>query len=147
VNQHPTFDEHTAVCVELQTALGNLIVYGTIIGIYGNRHENFATDLSAQVSDIARLSSLGKPLCVCGDFNCSFADNYYFTKNGRATIEDMLTKNNLELLTRNQPKCIDHIAVSRKLLGGSDVKVVDWNLDKNLSDHKGIVVEFAGVGQ
>jgi endonuclease/exonuclease/phosphatase family metal-dependent hydrolase len=142
VKQYATFDERTAVCAEVQTALGNLIIYGTIIGIYGNRHENFATGLSAQVSDIKRLSSLGKPICVCGDFNCSFSDNYYFTKAGRATIEDMLTTNKLGLLTRKQSECIDHIAISRELLGDSKVSVNEWNLDKKLSDHKGIVVEI-----
>ena len=144
VKRYATFDEHTAACVELKTDLGNLIVYGTVIGIYGNRHDSFMPDLSAQVADIERLASYGNPVCICGDYNCSFSDNYYFTKDGRARIEDMLIMNRLELLTRNQPECIDHISVSRELVGDSEVLVKEWNLDKKLSDHKGIMVEFTG---
>jgi hypothetical protein len=39
VRQYATFDEHTAIYVELKTDIGNVLVYGTIIGIYGNRHK------------------------------------------------------------------------------------------------------------
>ncbi|MCL1829507.1 MAG: endonuclease/exonuclease/phosphatase family protein [Oscillospiraceae bacterium] len=143
VKCHATFNERVAVCVELKTGLCNLIVYGTVIGIYGNRHSSFMPDLSAQVADIGRLVTNGNPVCICGDYNCSFSDNYYFTKDGRAVIEDMLRTNRIELLTRNQPECIDHIAVSRDLVGDTEVLVKEWNLDKTLSDHKGIMVEFA----
>jgi endonuclease/exonuclease/phosphatase family metal-dependent hydrolase len=86
VRCYATFDEHTAVCVELKTEVGNMIVYGTVIGIYGNRHKSFMQDLLRQASDIERFSKENN-LCVIGDFNCSFADNYYFTKSGRAALE------------------------------------------------------------
>jgi len=45
VRQHNTYDKYTALCVELMTERGNLLVYGTIIGIYGNRHAFFKHDL------------------------------------------------------------------------------------------------------
>ena len=136
-----TFDEHTAVCVELKTDIGDLIVYGTIVGIYGNRHESFKHDLLCQAKDIERLAKEGS-LCVVGDFNCSFADNYYFTKNGRAALEDVFSKNEITLITRNQPECIDHIAVSNEFIANLTAKTTEWNLDKKLSDHKGIVIEL-----
>jgi hypothetical protein len=142
VRQYATFDENTAICVELKTDIGNVLVYGTIIGIYGNRHKNFMTDLLCQVTDIERLAALGKYLCICGDYNCSFSDNYYFTKAGKSALEETFSKNNLELLTRNQPECIDHIAVSREVVADSVIGVKEWNLDKKLSDHKGIVVDI-----
>ena len=63
-----------------------MLVYGTIIGIYGNRHPSFQQSLVQQLDDIKRLSNSGIPLCVCGDFNCSFSDGYYFTKQGRETL-------------------------------------------------------------
>jgi endonuclease/exonuclease/phosphatase family metal-dependent hydrolase len=142
VEQHVTFDEQTAVCVELMTDHGNLLVYGVVIGIYGNRHENFKTDLPKILADIERFAADGKHLCVCGDFNCSFSDNYYYTKEGRAAFEDAFVRADLELLTRNQPECIDHIAVSRNFIGTSSVRINEWNCDKKLSDHKGIVAEL-----
>jgi endonuclease/exonuclease/phosphatase family metal-dependent hydrolase len=142
VRQHETFDGQTAICVELSTERGTLIVYGVVIGIYGNRHKSYMEDLPRISADIERLAAGGKRICVCGDFNCSFSDNYYYTKAGRAALEDMFSRNGLELLTRNLPECIDHIAISCGFVGASAVRVEEWNLDKTLSDHKGIVAEL-----
>ena len=64
VRQHSTYDENTALCVELETEKGNLIVYGTIIGIYGNRHQTFLSDLMKQMDDLRRLSKLGVAMTV-----------------------------------------------------------------------------------
>ena len=142
VRQHSTYDENTALCVELETEKGNLIVYGTIIGVYGNRHQTFLPDLVKQMDDLRRLSKLGVAICFCGDFNCSFADNYYFTAAGRSAILDGLMDCNLSLLTENQPECIDHIALTEGFDRGGEVKIAEWNQAKTLSDHKGIVVSF-----
>ena len=37
IRQHETYDPYTSLCVELDTARGPLLVYGTLIGILGNR--------------------------------------------------------------------------------------------------------------
>ena len=44
VEQFETYDKYKSLCVELKTELGNLKIYGTIIGIYGNRNVNFNID-------------------------------------------------------------------------------------------------------
>lgn len=142
VRQHPTYDENTALCVELVTENGNLIVYGTIIGVYGNRHQTFLPDLMRQMDDLRRLTKLGSAVCFCGDFNCSFADNYYFTAAGRAAILNGLKGCNLSLLTADQPECIDHIALTESFAGSAEVRIAEWNQAKTLSDHKGIAVSF-----
>lgn len=142
VRQYSTYDENTSICVELKTELGNLIVYGTIIGILGNRHSSFIPDLKSQMADVQRLSNLADGFCICGDFNCSFADNYYFTKIARSQITETFSQNNICLLTEMQPECIDHIAVSRSLVKNSKIIIEEWNDDKKLSDHKGISVLF-----
>jgi len=142
VRQHSTYDENTALCVELETEKGNLIVYGTIIGVYGNRHQTFQPDLVKQMDDLRRLSKLGAAICFCGDFNCSFADNYYFTVAGRTAILNGLKDCNLSLLTKDQPECIDHIALTEDYIGNSNVRIKEWNHKKTLSDHKGIAVSF-----
>ena len=141
IKLHETFDEHTAVCAELKTESGALIVYGTIIGVYGNRNENFMQDLLCQVRDIERLAKESN-LCVIGDFNCSFADNYYFTIDGRAVLEDVFSRNEMSLITRNKQACIDHIAISQGFITGFVAEVMEWNIEKKLSDHKGIVIEL-----
>jgi endonuclease/exonuclease/phosphatase family metal-dependent hydrolase len=142
INQHKTFDDQTAVCAELMIEHGSLLVYGVVIGVHGNRDSGFKADLLKILSDIKRLSSMDKPLCICGDFNMSFCDNYYYTKAGREALEESFAVNNLLLLTRNQPECIDHIAVSRNLANKAAVTIEEWNLEKKLSDHKGISVEL-----
>lgn len=141
VNRYPTYDERTALCVELATEHGKLLVYGTIFGIQGNRHPSFRKDLEKQLSDIRRFAAANHHLCVCGDFNCTFADNYYYTKLTRGAMENAFTESKLALLTESQAECIDHIALSRGFMTDAVTTVEEWNLDKKLSDHKGIVVD------
>ncbi len=142
VCQHENYDEYTAICVELETEFGNLLVYGTIIVIYGNRRSSFNHDLEKQVTDIERLSQSEKNICICEDFNCSFADNYYFTNYGRNLITDCFSNNHITLLTKDTLQCIDHIALSDSLVSGRQIQIEEWNYDKTLSDHKGISVKI-----
>lgn len=141
VQQYETYDKYTALCVELETPAGTLMVYGTIIGILGNRDESFKQDLLLQIKDYERLSKAGN-ICISGDFNCSFADNYYFTNFGRNTLSASFFDNDIYLLTENQLECIDHIAISKNFIDNSKINISEWNLDKSLSDHKGIVTEI-----
>lgn len=140
VRQHPTFDDMTSLCVELDTELGSLCVYGTIIGIYGNRHSDYLPVLKRQMEDIRRLHGEGRHICFGGDYNCSFSDNYYFTETGRSVLIDTFALNRLSLLTEAQPECIDHIAMSKDFVGSNKHHVEEWNANKELSDHKGIAV-------
>lgn len=142
IRRYETYDEYTSICVGLNTPYGEVIVYGTIIGIYGNRHPSFSQDLEGQMADLSRLSALHDGICFCGDFNCSFSDNYYFTNAGREKILATLNSSSVSILTKEQKECIDHIAVSNMLVQGKQVCVEEWNADKDLSDHKGIVVDF-----
>jgi len=142
VANYTTYDARTALCVELETERGPLIVYGTIMGIYGNRHPNFKQDLSEQVKDFKRLADTGKPFCVVGDYNLSFSDRWYYTTFGRDTVLESFRKNRLQLLTEETAECIDHIAISEDFVRGSSIEIHEWNLEKRLSDHKGIVVRF-----
>lgn len=142
VCQYPTYDEHTSLCVELKTGVGNILVYGTIIGVLGNRHSSYISNLINQLEDFRKLSKLSDRFCICGDFNCSFGDNYYFTKYARQEILKTFSENGIELLTQMQPECIEHIAVSNSLVGDSNIIVEEWNCDRLLSDHKGISALF-----
>ena len=142
VRQHKTYDEASSLCVELETERGSLLVYGTIVGIYGNRHSSFAEELKRQAADISRLSRLGDGICICGDFNCSFSDSYYFTKLGQNIFLKTFAQNDIHLLTADAPECIDHIAITARLVGNSPVHIEEWNIDKKLSDHKGIMAEL-----
>ena len=141
IQQFETYDKYTTLCVELKTELGNLKIYGTIIGIYGNRNENFNIDLKKQIADFDQLST-EENLCIIGDYNISFADNYYFTNFGRDEINKAFDSNNLELVTRQKEHCIDHIAISKKIIENRNIEIVEWNENKKLSDHKGIYINL-----
>ena len=120
--------------MELKTEHGAIIVYGTIIGIFGNRNKNFNADLSQQISDCQRLSKENN-FCFIGDFNISFADNYYFTNNGRNELNNLFKESKMNLLTRDKAECIDHIAQTwrQKLVNGiqtrnfQTIKGFTWN--------------------
>lgn len=141
VGRYKTYDENTAICTELATDNGNLLVYGTIIGITGNRRPDFIPDLKAQMEDVRRLSSEGHNICVIGDYNLSFSDGWYYTKEGRRLVEETFSESGIRILTRDRVECIDHIAVSD---GFADkvISIDEWNCEKKLSDHKGIVIEI-----
>ena len=141
VRRHETCDPYTSMGVELETSHGLLLVYGTIMGVFGNREASFKSDLTRQMADIRRLSALGYSLCVIGDYNLSFGDNYYYTRHGRDLVSAAFRDCGIELLTRDQPQCIDHIALTR---GFADrpASIDEWNKDKRLSDHKGIEADL-----
>ena len=125
----------------MMTPFGELMVYATIIGTYGNRHASFKTELEEQIFDFDCVAKDGH-LCIAGDFNISFSDNYYYTKHGREELNACFERNNLVNLTAELPEAIDHIVVSKSFVENRTVKLTEWNLDKSLSDHKGVCVEI-----
>lgn len=138
---YETYDSLTSCCAELETPKGNLIVYGTIVGILGNRDKTFSEELEMQTEDIQKFTQVDN-FCLAGDLNMSFSDNYYFTNTGRNSFLECFQKNNLINLTEKIKENIDHIVISQNFIKESEVDIFEWNIDKSLSDHKGIYVEF-----
>ena len=136
-----TFNQETSICEVLDTPVGNIAVYATIIGIYGNRHPNFKTDLELQLQDFKSIGTQ-YPICIAGDFNISFCDNYYYTKEARDKLNKSFNELGLINLTDKVQNNIDHIVISQQLLSVSEVKCHVWNLDKKLSDHIGVMVDL-----
>ena len=136
-----TYDAFTSVCVSIKTTMGELNVYGTIIGIHGNRRGSFNADLDKQIVDWRRICGTGN-ICIAGDFNISFADNYYYTKLGRQKITDCFQDLKIDNLTRQIPENIDHIAISESFVKQHKPVPSFWNEDKKLSDHIGVFVTF-----
>ena len=139
LNQLETFNKYTACCAELKTEYGNLVVYGTIFGIYGNRNENFKLDLERQILDFKKITS-EKNICIVGDYNQTFSDNYYYTKFGRETINENFKALQIINLTAELSENIDHISISENFIGKAELKIETWNMDKKLSDHIGISI-------
>ncbi|MBF0694645.1 MAG: hypothetical protein IR153_06270 [Flavobacterium sp.] len=81
----------------------------------GNRCNNFKVDLPRQIEDYEKFSQEHN-LCIAGDFNISFSDNYYYTKSGRDELSKCFEKAGLVNLTAGLQWNIDHIAISKDIL-------------------------------
>jgi endonuclease/exonuclease/phosphatase family metal-dependent hydrolase len=139
--QHETFRNDTSICINFHTPLGELAIYATVIGINGNRRKDFIADLDQQSIDFKKIANSNN-LCICGDLNMSFSDNYYFTKEGREKLNNVFNTLNLLNLTANIAENIDHIVLPKKITGTKNTKLETWNTDKKLSDHIGVSVEL-----
>ncbi len=111
IQHFETYNNQTSLCVELNTPKGPLVVYGTIIGIFGTRHKNFNQDLALQIEDYKRLGN-DNNFCVAGDFNISFSDGHYFTHHGRNALNEVFKELDMQIATACIGKNIDHIAIS-----------------------------------
>jgi endonuclease/exonuclease/phosphatase family metal-dependent hydrolase len=139
---YDTYDPATSLCIELRTPLGLLAVYGTIIGVNGNRDKSFLPDLRKQVNDYNEISQ-EVSLCIAGDLNTSFNDNFYYTKEGRNQLNDTFNQLGMQNLTTSIANNIDHILISETFIDGYRCTAKVFADDKSLSDHKGVVVEIA----
>lgn len=137
VKAFETFRNDTSICVQFTTPFGELAVYGTVIGIYGNRKKGFTEDLEQQLKDFEEIAATTN-LCIAGDLNISFSDNYYYTQDGRQKLNASFEKLNLLNLTANIPQNIDHIIASKSFIGERTFRFETWNTDKSLSDHIGV---------
>lgn len=153
--QLKTFDSETAVCAELETNFGNLLVYGTIItwandrGLDGTskKWEEHYKSIHFHNEDWAKIDP-NLPLCVAGDFNECLSKPYlYGTKKGGEMLTDALAKNNLVCVTANDEigYNIDHICLSAEW--AKKVSHVNkwqaYNADgKTVSDHYGISIDL-----
>jgi exonuclease III len=141
-----TFNADTALCVNLKTSLGELTVYGTIIGVLGNGGIQFKDDLEKQLLDFENINKQTKNFCIIGDLNISFTDNYYFTKLGRDKLNTSFEKHQMRNFTADLKHNIDHIILTEKFVGKRRFIVSHWNETESkqtrLSDHKGVMIEI-----
>jgi endonuclease/exonuclease/phosphatase family metal-dependent hydrolase len=147
----------------LQTPLGPLLVYGTVLpwhtdpGPHGNARawSEHHRVIPLQGVEWARLATAhpDAALCVAGDFNTNLGGRHYYgTAEGRGLLRASLDGAGLlcateaervpEGMLRYPP--IDHICLSKRL--ADQAVVVDaWDgttvEGAKLSDHSGLVVE------
>lgn len=132
-------NDSTSICLSIKTPFGELAVYGTVIGIYGNRTKEFTENLTEQVNDFINISSTNN-LAICGDLNISFSDNYYFTENGRQVLTTTFKNLGLVNLTASISENIDHIILPEEFIQDRKIETECWNIDKKLSDHIGVAI-------
>lgn len=134
-----TSDMYTTVCADIETDLGSLRVFGTIIGVFGGRGKRFKDDLEVQLVDYDKLLS-DKNSCIIGDLNTTFSGFVYPSYTARQIIVKCFKKMNLINLTASIPNNVDHIAISEELITSRNIEITLFNEDKALSDHIGICI-------
>ena len=164
-----TYDETTACCVQANTPLGSMIIYGTIITYHGykgpmNDSPAWAEHYDAiekQSDDWRRLGGQ-VPLIAAGDFNQTRdgSSRTYGTKKGRELLSANLNINHMHCLTTENfgaagklkvdpskgwvRNSIDHICITEGAFRA--VRVGAWDHFNEaglyLSDHNGVFVDI-----
>lgn len=137
-----TTDEFTSLAVELETTFGKLIVYGTIVGIFGYSRDKdrFVKDFNEQESDFNEIFA-NKNVCLVGDLNISLSGWIYPSKEYRENLNNIINQFDLDKSTGNLDDNIDHIFISKKFINKREIKIEPFNVDKKLSDHIGICLK------
>ncbi|SEB06957.1 hypothetical protein SAMN05443667_1207 [Flavobacterium gillisiae] len=127
------------MAIELETPLGNLTVYGTIIGVFGysGKKDRFIKDYNDQKNDFNRIFT-NRNVCLVGDLNISLSGWIYPSREYREKLNAIIEEFDLDNSTGNLGDNIDHILISKKFIEGGEVEVEEFNVDKKLSDHIGV---------
>jgi hypothetical protein len=110
--EYSTFDSKTAVCAEIETPIGSIIFYGTIITYHGDQGSDGMSKpwtehykaIEAHGEDWFRIlqeCTQKVPLVVAGDFNQTRDNSFrsYGTKFGRDLLSRELSRCRLRCLT------------------------------------------------
>ena len=93
----------------------------------GGRNEYFIEDLHMQKLDLQRIAKNGN-LCFTGDLNISFCGHPYPSKAIQADFRDFCEAEDLEIITQDIANSALHIVLSKNLLFGKSVKIIENQL-------------------
>ena len=139
VQHFKTFDNYTSICSEIETEIGKLKVYGTIIGIFGGIGKRFESDLKGQLKDFEKFEP-EESNCIIGDLNVFFSGYSYPSLFARKILNETFAKLKMENLTAEIKENVDHIIISKEFIKDKKIEIETWNSDKKLSDHIGICI-------
>jgi endonuclease/exonuclease/phosphatase family metal-dependent hydrolase len=166
-----TFDRDTAVCAEIDTPLGLILVYGTILTYHGDKGpRNNSKSWVEHDKEIVRHGEDWEkirhrvqrtPLIVAGDFNQTRdGSRAYCSPKGIALLDKELQRNNLVSLTDEDFGAsnkltvspwsetgvrhnIDHICVTAEHFEVQHIGAWDhFTSTQKLSDHNGVFVDL-----
>lgn len=159
-----TFDPNYAVCAEIDSPFGAMIVYGTVItyandkGISGTakRWEEHRRSIQHHHEDWLRIQKQypNHLMCIAGDFNQSRDHSgWYEEKQSVQMLSAALGKLSLVCMTEENFRTtiglsrstVDHICLSESLVPYK-VKVGAWERttpeNEKMSDHSGVFVDL-----
>ena len=136
----PTYDSYTAICCQINSEIGELFLYGSIIGSFGGKDDFFKNDLRNQKIEIETLAK-NKNLIYSGDFNISFSGFPYPSRNVIYEMNDFFNSNSLKNITSGNENSAIHIVASKEILNNTKVRQEMIGIEAQISDHNLILVE------
>ena len=136
-----TYDCYTAICCLIDSPIGKLTLYGSIIGSFGGRDKYFENDLKNQKVEIEKLAR-NQNLIYSGDFNISFSGFPYPSKVKITEMNEFFDSNSLTNLTGDNKDSAIHIVLSEEILKNRIVSQKMIEIDRKISDHNLILVEI-----
>lgn len=136
-----TYDAYTAICCIVNSPIGKLTLYGSIIGSFGGKDKYFKKDLEFQKYEIARLAK-SQNLIYSGDFNISFSGFAYPSKSVILEMSDFFTSNSLVNITNGNENSAIQVVTSSEILKDKKLSQEMVEIDRKISDHNLIIVEM-----
>lgn len=143
IREITTSDPATSVCGEVETPLGKLIIYGTVIGCLGGMKEPFNKDLETQSLELVELVKQGSVL-FGGDLNISFSKAYP-TRDAVATCTKLFDKLSLTNLTQHFPNNAIHCVISNSFIENKNIEGCRESFDKKITDHSLITITIQQI--
>ena len=141
-------DAHTSICHQFNTDIGQMTIYGTIIGTQFLRMPYADIELNNCINDCKRISQETNNLCLVGDLNTSFDINEQFHEirgiKSRAKLLALCKECefNLTTATDDLKENIDHILLSKNLTFNNIPICTEFVAKGVLSDHRGVQIEI-----
>lgn len=134
-----THDHFTSIFAETTISNQQFFIYGCIIGTQSNKNPFFTNELNGFLSDLNKLFEKKTIICI-GDFNTTLQGRPWPSSFAQESLLTAFESQELEILTKELPVCIDHITISKDFLKNKNITNIIWNEDKKLSDHYGICI-------
>lgn len=141
IEELETYDKFSSVCGKVNTALGELVLYGSIIGFLGGKGDYFKLDLEKQMEDIQQLCA-NNQVCFSGDLNISFSGYPYPSKAVIERVNKFFKTNRLINTTAIHEDSAIHIVLSESILKNREVKTQKIEVPRSLSDHNIVITEI-----
>lgn len=140
-NTIETYDAYTAICCEINSPIGPMTLYGSIIGSLGGRGQLFEKDLLFQKTEIEKLAKSGR-LIYAGDFNIAFSGLPYPSKRVVQEMTDFFNLNSLTITTSENKDSAIHVVVSNEILNGRIAKPEMLAIERKISDHNLVLLDL-----
>lgn len=140
VKLHKVTDSRTALAAELETPLGNIIMYAAIVGTWFNKKPYAQIELDNLIADCRRIYQSNPNLIVVGDLNTSFRENekkFCISTTTTQALKTLFDDLGMILPTNALEENIDHIITPKEF--ENNVINCEVFVEKGVvSDHKGV---------